>query len=83
MLLTNKAMNDTLLISLISNGVTLLVATGGWLFAYYMQRDEKHSSRQKAKTERYEYEINARIELEKDACQWLAETLQRTPDAVK
>jgi len=76
-------MTESLLTTLISNGVTLLVASGGWVFAYSMQRDARRSARQVARIDRLETELLARIALEKETCHWVASALERTPDAIK
>ena len=76
-------MPETVLIALAGNVVTLLVAIGGWLVAYLMQREAKGRKRLEDRVVRLEAEVRARIALEKAACDWLAESTARTPDAIK
>ena len=70
-------------VALIANGITLVVAIGGWTFAYLMQREKKLIASQKRKMEKFQVEVRARIALEKAACEWLSELTHRTNDAVK
>ena len=76
-------MTNDILFFLIGNAVTLLIAAGGWFFAYFLHRDAKSQARIKARVERLEAEINARIFLEEDACDWLAELTSRPNQSVK
>ena len=76
-------MANEILVLLIGNGVTLLVAAGGWFFAYTLHREEKSKARVKARVERLEAEVKARIFLEEEACNWLAELVSRPVRSVK
>lgn len=76
-------MSETVLIAVAGNVVTLLVAFGGWIAAYLMQREAKGRKRLEDKVAKLEAEVRARIALEKAACDWLAELTDRSLDAVK
>lgn len=76
-------MNETMLTALLGYLTTLLVAAGGWMFAYLMQRDAKRRARLERKLSRLEDEVRARIALEKAACEWLGELSTKTPHAAK
>ena len=76
-------MSEVMQVSILGSSVTLLVAIGGWIFAYLMQREAKRFARQERKIKKLEEEVRARIALEKAACAWLAELTSRTADAVK
>jgi hypothetical protein len=76
-------MDNEILRSLIGSLVTLLVAAGGWIFAYILHRDEKSQARIKARVERLEAEVKARIFLEEEACDWLAELTSRSAQSIK
>ena len=72
-------MTETMLTTLLGHLTTLLVAAGGWVFAYLMQRDAKRRASLERKLTRLEDEVRARIALEKAACEWLSELTQKTP----
>lgn len=72
-----------MLTTLLGHLTTLLVAAGGWVFAYLMQRGAKRRASLERKLTRLEDEVRARIALEKAACEWLSEKTQKTPLAVK
>ncbi|MCC7279355.1 MAG: hypothetical protein IT487_13715 [Chromatiaceae bacterium] len=76
-------MTETMLTTLLGHLTTLLVATGGWVFAYLMQRDAKLRARLEGKLTRLEDEVRARIALEKAACVWLSELTEKTHHAAK
>ena len=76
-------MTESLMIAVLANVVTMLVATGGWGVAYWMQRDVRYLKRLEKKMVTFELEVRSRIALEKTACDWLAELTNRTHDAVK
>lgn len=61
----------------------MLVAAGGWIFAYLMQRDAKQRARLERKLRQLEDEVRVRIALEKAACEWLSELSTKTPHAAK
>ena len=70
-------------VALIGSSITMLVAIGGWIFSYLLQRDAKRTVQNERKITRLEDEIRARIALEKAACEWVAELTSRTSEAVK
>lgn len=76
-------MTENILIALLGNFITLLVATGGWVFAFYMHRDAKERERLARKVRRLEDELRSRIALEKTACALLSEETGKSPEAVK
>ena len=76
-------MDKDILFFLIGHAVTLVIAVGGWIFAYILHRDAKSQARISARVERLEAEVRARIFLEEDACDWLAELTFRQNQSVK
>jgi hypothetical protein len=70
-----------MLTALLGYLTTLLVAAGGWSFAYLMQRDAKRRRRLERKVARLENEVRARLALEKAACEWISELVNKTPRA--
>jgi hypothetical protein len=76
-------MTETALIALLGYLVTLLVAIGGWVFAYHIHRDAKRLDQLERKTTRLKEEVRARIALEKTACHWLGDLTARTPRSVQ
>lgn len=76
-------MINEILLFLIGNAVTLLIAAGGWVFAYILHRDAKSQVRIESRVERLAAEVKARIYFEEDACDWLAELTFRSAQSVK
>lgn len=76
-------MTETVLVALIANVMTLLVAIGGWVLTYKLQCDARRQARLERQVEKLGQEVRARIALEKAACEWLGEVTQRTAESAK
>jgi hypothetical protein len=76
-------MSESFYISIISNFVTILIATGGWVFSYFVYRDAKKMADLERNTEKYANEIKARIALEGVACDWISELNSESAQSVK
>lgn len=76
-------MSETLWIAAVGYVVTLLLAFGGWVFAYRMQSEVRRLARLEKKVNQLELEVRARIAQEKAACDWLSELTNRPSLAVK
>jgi len=70
-------MQSEIVIALITSTATLLVSTGGWVFAFFMQRRSQNLAKLERRIGRLENEVRARIAMERVACQWISE-LQKT-----
>lgn len=80
---TRQAMTETIQIVLLGHAVTLIVAIGGWQFAYRIHVEQKRLANQTRRIQRLEEEVRARIALEKTACEWLATLTDRTSESIK
>lgn len=78
-----RKMEKEVLVAIIGSITTVGVAAGGWMFAWYVQKESKRREREVELIERLRKEVLARIELEEDAIKWLAELTQRPQNAVK
>lgn len=76
-------MSNDVMVAIIGSTTTMMVALGGWIFAYLMQRNANKLSSQARRIDRLSDEVRARIALEKAACDWLGETTARSPDSIK
>lgn len=71
------------MVAVITSTTTMVVALGGWAFAYLMQRNANRLSNLARRVDRLSEEVRARIALEKAACDWLGEATGRSPDSIK
>ena len=76
-------MSNDVTIAIIGSATTMVVALGGWAFAYLMQRNPNKLSSQARRIDRLSDEVRARIALEKAACDWLGEATGRSADSIK
>ena len=65
------------------NVVTLLVAIGGWLFAYKLNKQSKRIVRLEKNNLRMRLEVRARMAVETAACEMLSELRGTTPLAIQ
>jgi hypothetical protein len=78
----DELVNSDVLVALIGSATTVLVASGGWCFAWMLHRDSKARERQERRIEKLQEELIARIVHEQKANEWLAEVTKLTPRAV-
>lgn len=76
-------MSSEVLVAIVGNTTTLLVAATGWVFAYRLQCSAAKFQRMQRRIARLETEVRARIGHEKTACDWLSQLLDKTPESVK
>lgn len=74
-------MNENITVALIASGAALLVAIGGWIVTYWLNRQGKKLDRQQRRIVKLEQDMRAHIAIEKEACAWLSEVNGRTEQA--
>ena len=75
-------MNSDVLVALIGSVTTVLVASGGWWFAWMLHRDSKTRERQEKRLEKLQEEVTSRIVHEQKANEWIAELTKGTARGV-
>jgi len=75
-------LNSDVLVALIGSVTTVLVASGGWWFAWMLHRDSKARERQEKRIEKFQEEVIARIVHEQKANEWLAQLTNGTARGV-
>lgn len=76
-------MSENLILGLVSNLVTVVIASGGWWLAYRLQRNDHYVERLGKRIHRLEQEVRARIALEKHVCTQIAEQEKSTERSVQ
>jgi hypothetical protein len=76
-------MEKEILLSLIGHLTTVLVAAGGWWFAWRLQKEKKQQERQQKQLEKMADEILARIILEERSLTFIHEKLGLRQETVK
>ena len=71
-------MSSDVLVALIGSVTTVLVAGGGWWFAWKLHSEGKSLERQKAKYRNALSELHARAVFERKANDWIAELNETT-----
>lgn len=66
-------MSDELILGLVGNLVTIIIASGGWWLAYHLQKNHRLVLRLEKRIYRLEQELRARIAFEKYVCGQIAE----------
>ncbi|MEZ5954032.1 MAG: hypothetical protein R3C13_06950 [Hyphomonas sp.] len=73
-------MQTEVIVAIVGAITTFLVAVGGWVFAWILNRDtkrrtelERENERLKAKTRSLSDEVRARMDMEDTAVEWIAE----------
>jgi hypothetical protein len=74
---------DPTQLALVTSGITLIVAIGGWVVTIVMTRQTKRIERQEKSITHLQKEVRARIALEKAACIWVGELTKGKPQAIK
>lgn len=68
--------------SVLGNTTTIMITVAGWIVLWLMTRDKRRTERMRALIARLEYEVNARMAGEREACSWLADETGRTTNSV-
>jgi hypothetical protein len=76
-------MSEDLILGLVSNLVTMVIASGGWWLAYRLQRNNRYVERLEKRIHRLEQEVLARIALERHVCAQIAEQEKSTERSVQ
>jgi hypothetical protein len=76
-------MNDQFTIFLAGNVVAILIAVGGWVCTYVIQRDVKNHNQMESRIKKLEAEIKARIILEEVTCLSIADLTSRPIGSIK
>lgn len=76
-------MSGDVTVAIIGSTTTMVVALGGWAFAFMMQKRSSKLAQLERRIDRFSEEVRARIAMERTACEWLAEATDRTPDSIK
>src|SRR5579872_3632008 len=72
-LVMEKTMEKEIAVAIVGSFTTVLVAAGGWVFAWLLQRETKARERQRDLIENWQKELLARIALEDVSTEWIAE----------
>lgn len=76
-------MEKEIAVAIVGSFTTVLVAAGGWVFAWLLQRETKARERQRDLIENWQVELLARIALEDVSAEWIAELTGKPKRQVK
>jgi hypothetical protein len=65
-------MSESTFIALMSNVVTVFIATGGWLFTYIVYSKDRKTSQLEKLVAKLKKEVSARISQENIACEMIS-----------
>lgn len=74
-------MEKEVVVAIVGATTTLVVAIGGWTFAWMMQRDTQTRDRLRKRVAQLTDDVRARIEVEKEATALIAELSNKTQQA--
>jgi hypothetical protein len=76
-------MNIEDLMELIPSIIALFIAVGGWIVSYNINAKLNKLTRLEKSNKKLKDEVYARIRIENEACQWLADLQDRTRRSIK
>jgi hypothetical protein len=76
-------MSESTYIALMSNVVTVLIATGGWLFTYIVYSKDRKTSQLEKLVAKLKKEVSARISQENIACKMISQLNSMSPRTIK